>query len=91
MPKPLRLCNTTTSTTGSSSSSNVSRSYSTNPDKNGNWIRMPMMWSIIFSGSSTSPRTADESHLGLWSALCLISLTGAATILGKTYRRKKTS
>lgn len=82
--------NTTTSTTGSSSS-NVSRSYSTNPDKNGNWIRMPMMWSIIFNNSATSPRTADESHLGLWSALCLISLTGAATILGKTYKRKKTS
>ena len=50
----------------------------------------PEHYNIIFNRSSSSPRTADESHLGLWSALCLISLTGAATILGKTFKRKKT-
>ena len=50
----------------------------------------PEHYNIIFNRSSPSPRTADESHLGLWSALCLISLTGAATILGKTFKRKKT-
>jgi hypothetical protein len=49
------------------------------------------MFDIVFNNNaSASPRTADESHLGLWSALCLISLTGAATILGKTFKRKKT-
>jgi len=53
-------------------------------------LKGPEHYNIIFNRSSASPRTADESHLGLWSALCLISLTGAATILGKTFKRKKT-
>ena len=49
----------------------------------------PAMYDIIFNKSSTSPRTADMSHLGLWSALCLTSFVGAATILGSARKRKK--
>ena len=83
---------TTTNTTSSSSSTtNASRSYTVNRDANGYWIRMPMMYSIVFYSSSTSPRTADESNLGLWSALCMISLTGAAVILTETRKRRKST
>ena len=81
---------TTTNTTSSSSSTtNASRSYTVNRDANGYWIRMPMMYSIVFYSATTSPRTADESNLGLWSALCMISLTGAAVILTETRKRRK--
>ena len=52
-------------------------------------INQAMMYDVIFNKSSTSPRTADMSHLGLWSALCLTSFVGAATILGSARKRKK--
>ncbi|MBQ7434423.1 MAG: InlB B-repeat-containing protein [Oscillospiraceae bacterium] len=74
----------TRSSSSSSSSSSSTWTTSVSP------VSQPKIYSIVFNNSATSPRTADESHLGLWSALCLISLTGAATILGKTFKRKKT-
>ena len=49
----------------------------------------PEHYVIIFNRSSASPRTADESRLGLWAALCVTSLTGAAVILTRTRRRRK--
>ena len=52
-------------------------------------ITGPMLYDIIFNKTSSSPRTADMSHLGLWSALCLTSFVGAATILGSARKRKK--
>lgn len=47
------------------------------------------MYSIIFNRSSTSPRTADDSHLGLWSALCFMSLAGATVLLNGQRKRRK--
>jgi hypothetical protein len=77
---------TTTTATGTTrTTTTYSRTFTVTPPNNG-----PKFYTIIFNNSATSPRTADESNLGLWSALCLISLTGAATILGKTFKRKKT-
>ena len=49
----------------------------------------PEHYKIIFNRSSSSPRTADESRLGLWAALCVTSLTGAAMILTRTRKRRK--
>ena len=49
----------------------------------------PEHYVIIFNRSSASPRTADESRLGLWAALCVTSLTGAAMILTRTRKRRK--
>ena len=49
----------------------------------------PEHYIIIFNRSSASPRTADESRLGLWAALCVTSLTGAAAILTQTRKRRK--
>ena len=66
-----------------SSSGSTSRTYAVTP------VNQPKIYSIVFNNSSTSPGTGDVSHLGLWSALCLVSLTGAATILGKTFKRRK--
>ena len=52
-------------------------------------ITQPMLYQVVFNKSSSSPRTADMSHLGLWSALCLTSFVGAATILGSARKRKQ--
>ena len=52
-------------------------------------ITGPMLYDIIFNKTSTSPKTGDMSHLGLWSGLCLTSFVGAATILGSARKRKK--
>ena len=49
------------------------------------------MFDIIFNNSATSPRTADESNLGLWAALCVSSMTGAAVILTETRKRRKSA
>ena len=49
----------------------------------------PEHYKIIFNRSNSSPRTADESRLGLWAALCVTSLTGAAMILTRTRKRRK--
>ena len=49
----------------------------------------PEHYKIIFNRSNSSPRTADESRLGLWAALCVTSLTGAAMILTQTRKRRK--
>ncbi len=68
---------------GSYSSSNAERTISIGA------ISGPEMYEIIFNKSSTSPKTGDMSHLGLWSGLCLTSFVGAATILGSARKRKK--
>ena len=52
-------------------------------------ITGPMLYDVIFNKTSTSPKTGDMSHLGLWSGLCLTSFVGAATILGSARKRKK--
>ena len=52
-------------------------------------MKGPEHYKIIFNRTSSSPRTADESNLGLWTALCVTSLTGAAMILTQTRRRRK--
>ena len=52
-------------------------------------LKGPEHYKIIFNRSSSSPRTADESRLSLWSALCATSLTGAAMILTQTRKRRK--
>ena len=52
-------------------------------------LKGPEHYKIIFNRSSSSPRTADESRLSLWSALCVTSLTGAAMILTQTRKRRK--
>ncbi len=52
-------------------------------------ITGPMMYDVIFNKTSTSPKTGDMSHLGLWSGLCLTSFVGAASILGSARKRKK--
>ncbi len=75
-------------TTTSSSSNNVSRTFQVNP-YSGNPITRPMFYSVTFNNSSTSPRTADESRLGLWSAMCFASLASTATILTGLRKRKK--
>ena len=49
----------------------------------------PKHYYILFNRSNSSPRTADESRLGLWVALCVTSLTGAAMILTRTRKRGK--
>ena len=64
-----------------SSSTEVSRRLGT--------IRQPMLFSIVFNKSSSSPRTGDMSHLGMWSALCFTSLVGAASVIGASRKRRK--
>ena len=44
---------------------------------------------VSVNNSSTSPRTADDSHLGLWSALCFMSLAGATVLLNGQRKRRK--
>ena len=46
-------------------------------------------YEIVFVNSSSSPKTADESHLGMWSALCFTSLVAASAILTRSRRRRK--
>ena len=65
----------------SSSSTEVSRRLGT--------ITQPMFFTIVFNKSSSSPRTGDMSHLGVWSTLCFSSLVGAASLIGSSRRRKK--
>jgi len=43
---------------------------------------------VTFNRSSSSPQTGDMSNLGLWSALCFMSLVGTATILTGVRKRK---
>ena len=71
--------------TGSTSSTSNTWSRSVSP------VTEPKLYSIIFNNSATSPQTADESHLGLWAALCVSSLTGAAVILTETRKRRKSA
>ena len=52
-------------------------------------ITSPQLVSVIFNKSSSSPRTGDMSHLGLWSGLCCASLMGMAVILGGARKRRK--
>ena len=49
----------------------------------------PMMYTVVFNKSSSSPKTADMSNLGLWSTLCFVSLAGTVTILGSARKRRK--
>ena len=53
-------------------------------------INQPMLFSVVFNKSSTSPKTGDMSNLGLWSALCFTSFVGTAIVLGKARKGKKT-
>ncbi len=53
-------------------------------------INQPMLFSVVFNKSSTSPKTGDMSNLGLWSALCFTSFVGTAVVLGKARKGKKT-
>ncbi len=46
-------------------------------------------YEIVFVNSSSSPKTADESHLGMWSALCFTSLVAASAVLTRSRRRRK--
>ena len=50
---------------------------------------IPNIYVTYFTRSSTSPRTADDSHLGLWSALCFMSLAGATVLLNGQRKRRK--
>lgn len=50
---------------------------------------IPNIYDIYWTRSSTSPKTADESHLGLWSALCFTSLAGAGALLNGERKRRK--
>ena len=68
---------------GSYDSSSAERTYRVDP------VSTYAMYSIIFNRSSTSPRTADDSHLGLWSALCFMSLAGATVLLNGQRKRRK--
>ena len=68
---------------GSYDSSSAERTYRVDP------VTTYAMYSIIFNRSSTSPRTADDSHLGLWSALCFMSLAGATVLLNGQRKRRK--
>ena len=68
---------------GGYDSSSAERTYRADPVNN------YAMYSIIFNRSSTSPRTADDSHLGLWSALCFMSLAGATVLLNGQRKRRK--
>ncbi len=56
--------------------------------RNGNVDRNDY-FNVIYNRSSTSPRTADDSHLGLWSALCFMSLAGATVLLNGQRKRRK--
>ena len=76
---------TTTTANGTTrTTTTYSRTFTVTPPNNG-----PKFYTIIFNNSATSPRTADESNLGLWSALCLTSVVGAATILTESRKRRK--
>ena len=81
--------NGTTSTTTSSTTSSTSTATYTRTFNNGTPLDSWKMYDVVFNNSTTSPRTADESNLGLWSALCMTSLTGAAVILTETRKRRK--
>ena len=48
-----------------------------------------MLYEVIFNRSNSSPRTGDESQLGLWSALCFASLAGAGVLLTGERKRRK--
>ena len=52
-------------------------------------INQPILFTIVFNKSSSSPKTADMSHLGMWSALCFTSLAGAAGTIGASRKRRK--
>ena len=76
---------TTTTATGTiRTTTTYSRTFTVTPPNNG-----PKFYTIIFNNSATSPRTADESNLGLWSALCLTSVVGGITILTESRKRRK--
>ena len=49
----------------------------------------PEHYEIVFVNASSSPKTADESHLGMWSALCFTSLVAASAILTGSRKRRK--
>lgn len=49
----------------------------------------PEHYEIVFANATSSPKTADESHLGMWSALCFTSLVAASAILTRSRRRRK--
>ena len=49
----------------------------------------PEHYEIVFVNATSSPKTADESHLGMWSALCFTSLVAASAILTRSRRRRK--
>lgn len=71
-----------TTSSYSSSTSSASRTFSVSPvDEN-------KIYTIYFNYSSSSPRTADESQLGLWSALCVVSLAAGVTLLTVQRKRK---
>ena len=52
-------------------------------------ITKSMHYEIAFYSTSASPKTADMSHIGMWSALCFTSLVGASAILTRSRRRRK--
>ena len=81
--------NSSGSTSTTTSSSTTSSTSYTRTFTNGTPLDSWKMYRIVFNNSTTSPRTADESNLGLWSALCMTSLTGAAVILTETPKRRK--
>ncbi len=75
------------SSSTASTASTITRSYSS---------RTPLttwkMYEVTFTSTvNTSPRTADESRLGLWAALCFGSMTGAAVLLSETRKRRKSA
>lgn len=56
---------------------------------NNGYVNQNDYFNVIYNRSSTSPRTADDSHLGLWSALCFMSLAGATILLNGQRKRRK--
>ena len=46
-------------------------------------------YEIVFANATSSPKTADESHLGMWSALCFTSLVASSAVLTRSRRRRK--
>lgn len=56
---------------------------------NNGYVDQNDFFEVLYNRSSTSPRTADDSHLGLWSALCFMSLAGATVLLNGQRKRRK--
>jgi hypothetical protein len=69
---------------------NGSQTFSTSSEvtKSIEPISGPEHYHIVFVNASSSPKTADTSNLGLWSALGFVSFVGLASILVSGRKRR---